>query len=41
MFKKEKSEMGRVCFEAKNCTVAKSKGVSGDGWSILVVLEAM
>lgn len=33
--------MDRVCFEAKNCTVAKSMDVSGDGWSILVVLEAM
>ena len=33
--------MERVCFEAKNCSVAQSMDVIGDWWSILIVLEAM
>ncbi len=33
--------MERVCFESKNCSVARAMDVIGDWWSILIVLEAM
>ena len=33
--------MERVCFETKNCSVAKTMDVIGDWWSVLIVLEAM
>lgn len=33
--------MERVCFEARNCSVARTMDVIGDWWSILIVLEAM
>jgi DNA-binding HxlR family transcriptional regulator len=33
--------MERVCFESRNCSVAKTMDVIGDWWSILIVLEAM
>ena len=33
--------MERVCFETKNCSVARSMDVVGDWWSILIVLEAL